>query len=380
MRTTDVAGEGDRDGRRWRSHRLVSLVAALAIAVAIASLTNFAVGAHATLSDVAWHDFGSTGQVDCLFVGSSYAQRAFDPTVFDAETGTHSVNLSTPGQVMGDTYDAVSTAISEKGTRHVVLGLGIVSFYDSGDVWSHVPYVMARDDRHPVACTRAMLEIALNPRVIGTAKSVNVLFPWTFTPVKSIPGILANMRAKVTGEAYSSAAEKTTPGWHYVGQGYGNYGDPIDRSNGMTTLSAYGNPHVDEQCLANLVRVCDLCRERGVRLTVVATPHPAYDLLAIGNAYPEIMSRVQSVAEEHGATYWDLSMVDGGELDLGMDDFGDYEHLNLDGARKATGCLARLIAEQDAGGDVDRHFIPYGEWDRWVEQAKASDTGKGGGR
>lgn len=359
MRTTDGARGG------WPAAIGRALVA-LAMVTGANAAADMAFGAYATLSTVAWSDYRAAGDIDCLFVGSSYAQRAFDPVAFDAEAGTASASLATPGQVLGDSLDAVRDAVREKGVRRVVLGVGIETFTTTSDPNSRVPYLRAKLAGDPARLAAELAALAVEPGVIGTRSSLNVMFPWTFTSVHSIGGIADNVMARVTGEPYGSAAEKTTPSWHYVGQGYGNYDRRLDRSDGRSTVSVYGHPSIDGECLSQLADICALCSGEGVDLVVVATPHPAFDILGIGEAYPRQMAQVQSVVEGGGGTYIDLSMAEPGVLDLVDGDYGDYEHLNLDGARKASVALARILGEVDGGADPSGFWVPYDEWDRWA--------------
>ncbi|MBR2683216.1 MAG: hypothetical protein IKE22_08130 [Atopobiaceae bacterium] len=345
---------------------LDKILVVLAIACAGNAVAGYVFGAHATLSDVAWGDYREADELDCAFVGSSYAQRAFDPVAFDEQLGTRSVNLATPGQVLADTLDTVRTVVDEKSVDRVVIGIGIMSFDVTLDPFAAVPYLRARYREDPAALAAAYARLAFNPDVITTKSSLNVLFPWTFTSVRSLSGIIDNVHSRMAGEAFGPAAEKVVPNWYYVGKGYGNYDEVTDPNDGKNTISVYGQPVMLEECLGQLRDICELCRDRGVELVVVVTPHPAYDLLVLGQTYPDSMSTIKALVEDAGATYLDFSMVHHEVLQLDLTDYSDYEHINLSGARKLSVALADILARRDAGEDVSGNFYRYDEWDAWV--------------
>ena len=345
---------------------VVKLALLLVIALVANYLADFALGAYATLSGVAWEDFRAANRLDCVFVGSSYAERAFDPTVYDEVLGGRSVNLSTPGQMLSDSCDAAREAIDEKGARRIVVGIGIETFTTSVDPYSCVPFLRARYRDDPVGLAGELARLACDPEVITTKSSLNVLFPWTFTSVHSVSGILDNVQARIARAPLGPSAEKVIPGWHYVGQGYGNYDRTLDPASPDTTVSVYGIPEARQDCLDQLRELCMLCRERGVELVVVATPHPAFDLIALGEVYPTTMGSVRDLVEGEGAHYVDLSLARDEVLSLALEDFGDYEHLNFSGARLATRALADIVRRRDAGEDVSSDFYTYDEWDAWV--------------
>ncbi|WP_155982605.1 SGNH/GDSL hydrolase family protein [Olsenella uli] len=365
-----VGGSGRRGG--LTPARLLGVMAWCALLVLVDVAATLALGQYGSLSAVAVDDFGSAPSVGTAFVGSSFAERAFDPMSFDdarqeedVTAAQDSYNLSTPGQTMGATGDAVSYAI-QRGARRVVLGLGVETMCCYADARSDVPYYLARYEREPLTLVGRLASVALDPDVVGSKDSLNVLFPWIFTTIKHVPSVGQNLRSRLSGEARSAAAEKVVRDWRYAGRGYGNFTMQLDLSDPRTSVNTYGEPRQDPRCLEALARIADECRSAGVQLVVVSTPHPAYDTAAFGDAYPEIMGAVQRVAQEHGATYLDFNMARDGVLDLSPEDYGDFEHLGPEGARRFSRLLAQMLSRIDEGADASSDFYGYDDWSQWL--------------
>lgn len=331
----------------------------------------------ATLSDVAWTDYRTCDDVDCVFVGSSYAQRAFDPTAFDEIMGTSSINIATPGQLVEDTYDTVKHAVVERGVKRVILGVGVQSLTVASDPYARVPYLLARNADNPLAQVVALGQLAIQPEIIGTKDSLNLLMPWTFISAHSVQGILSNVRSRMAGDSAAASAERTVADWHYIGKGYGNYDMRLAETNkdGTTTMSAYGAPTIDADCFSQLEAICALCHEKQVELVVVSTPHPHFDLLSLGDAYPQVMSQLQTLVARYNATYLDFNLVKDSVLKLNEDDFADFEHLNLLGATSFTRALANTLHNKDQGHSISSDFFSYDDWALWVSTHTGQEEG-----
>ena len=305
-----VGGSGRRGG--LTPARLLGVMAWCALLVLVDVAATLALGQYGSLSAVAVDDFGSAPSVGTAFVGSSFAERAFDPMSFDdarqeedVTAAQDSYNLSTPGQTMGATGDAVSYAI-QRGARRVVLGLGVETMCCYADARSDVPYYLARYEREPLTLVGRLASVALDPDVVGSKDSLNVLFPWIFTTIKHVPSVGQNLRSRLSGEARSAAAEKVVRDWRYAGRGYGNF-----------TMQL-------------------------------------------------VMGAVQRVAQEHGATYLDFNMARDGVLDLSPEDYGDFEHLGPEGARRFSRLLAQMLSRIDEGADASSDFYGYDDWSQWL--------------
>lgn len=348
--------------------RLMVALAAVLFAMLVNAVAGFALGAYGTLSGVAWRDFRAAERLDCVVVGSSYAQRGIDPNVLDARLGTSTVSLATPGQTLSDSFEATRAAIDEKGARRIILGLGVESLSTGDDVASRASFAMARNDGDPLGLSKAMLRLALSPSALGGRASLDLLSPWVFTPVKTPSAIADNLRARLAGEDIALSAERTTPDWRYLGRGYGNHERTLEADDSRTSVGVYGHPQARRECLRQLRRICELCRARNVQLVVVATPHPAFDLRSFGGSYVQVMGQAAEVVRDSGALFMDFNIIRPELMSLEADDYGDFEHLNFGGAEKFSTVLARELRALDEGEGVEADFESYDNWDACLER------------
>ena len=378
MPTTDPATDGSRpDRRQLRAHRIAAALVSLAIFAGAYLLALWGLGAYGSATAVAWHDFHAAERLDTLVVGSSFGQQGIDPVTLDARLGTRTVNLATPGQTPDDSLDAIKCGVGEKGVSHVILAVGLDSLGTRLDTNSHVAFVLGRYEGDPLGAASSLASFALRLDVVGTRDSVRALFPWTCLPTYSPRSVALNLRSRILGGDVARATEGLVRGWHYVGGGYGNYDRTIAPGDGRTSLQVFGSPHVDRRVWDEYAAICDWCREHNVSLTVVATPHPAYDIAAFGDDYPRIMGDFQRMVQARGATYLDLNLAHRDCYDPPLSDFDDFEHLNATGAERLTNVLARLIGPGGAG-ERDVVLGSYDDWDGWRREhlPQAGDTGR----
>ena len=144
---------------------------------------------YAPLAQVSWNDFREAPACDTVIVGSSYAQRSVNPFVYDAtraelsgEQNPSTYNLATPGQVLSSTYDTVLEAIEHKHVKRVILGIGLYSLDNPYNVRAEVPYLYARYQHDPITLAQKLGSLALRKETFGAKDSLNVYFPWVFTP------------------------------------------------------------------------------------------------------------------------------------------------------------------------------------------------------
>ncbi len=354
MQTT----KGSRAGRAIRKALLFVLI----FAVIDFAAWNVMIP-YASLAKVAWSDFRAAKDPGTVFVGSSYAQQGFDPLAFDdalAAGGDQSLrlsyNLGTAGQTLDLTAQSVSDVIAS-GAKRVVLAVGAHDFHSSVDVGGEVNYLLARDESKPLELMRSLAGFAFRPSVIGTKDSLNVFIPWTIAHVINPSTILKNLNSRMTNENRGYAAEKIIENWKYVGRGYGNYTTTLQPNDMGTTDAVFGKMTPDESMFRAFEQICTKCHEAGVELVVVSTPHPAYDIASMGEYYPAIMNRVQKIAEEQGATFYDFNNIKPEALTLQREDFWDFEHLGISGAKKFSTVFGEILAHHDAGEDVSTYFV-----------------------
>lgn len=362
--------------RREPKHYTAWQKAVLGIAclVSVWFITNLFFYNYGSLSAVAWSDYLGKDDGTVVFVGNSFAERGFDPIAFEAnmtsdgDTQTGSAyNIATPGQSIYCTKDAVSYAIAH-GAKRIVFGVGVQTFTYYRDANADAAYYSGRYCNDPLGYIEAIFSIVTRDEVIGTPKALTLLFPWVQTPVLSYRGIFANVIGKLEGKPRGEVAQRTTYDWYYVGNGYGNFKHHLSwMKHSATSRSVYGAPTVDERCYDALADIAKMCKDSGVSLVVVATPHPDYDTIAYGQDYKTIMSKVEQVATDNGALYLDFNMAKIDDLTLDFSDFNDFEHMTMEGAASFSGSLCKELAKYDAGQDISQDFYSYDDFDSWVD-------------
>ena len=344
----------------------------LAVIVAVDALCSFALEQYGSLSSVMWSEYRAAAgeSIDTVVVGSSTAQRAFDPAVLDATLGTTTFSMATPAQPLDDSYTAAKQAIEDHHVRRVILGVDYESLSNENWAGSHVAFARAKMDGESLSQAVAdYWKLLVSPAFFGRADSLCALFPWGYNHVElDAEHIATNFNDRVSGTAPVQAAERVMDGWTYYGNGSGNYDGVLDYSTARDHLSVTedGPADFDQQGLDWIQNICDLCREHGVQLVVVVTPRPAFNVLVYGEKYPEQMLRLQQVVERAGGTFLDANLAKGGWYETRDEDFYDGEHLNHNGATRFSQAFASALQALDAGGSTSSLTYSYDQWDQYL--------------
>ena len=355
----------------WR-RRVAEALAVLAVVVAMDVLCSFAIEQYGSLSSVMWSEYRAAAgeSIDTVVVGSSTAQRAFDPAVLDAALGTGTFSMATPAQPLDDSYTAARQAIGDHRVKRVILGVDYESISNDNWAGSHVAFARAKMDGEPLLQAVADYgKLLTSPSFFGRADSLCALFPWGYNHVKLDPGsVAANVRERLSGDNTLEAAKVVNGGWTYYGRGYGNYDNVIDYAQAQkdTSISIHGLSDFKQTCLSQVADIARLCRENGVQLVVVVTPRPAFNVLVYGETYPEQMARLQQVVEDEGATFVDANLLHAETYCPQDADFGDGEHLNRDGATRFSQAFAGMLKALDAGQDVRPLSYSYANWGQYL--------------
>ena len=357
--------------RSWR-RKVVETLVVVAVVVAVDALCSFALEQYGSLSSVMWSEYRAAAgeSIDTVVVGSSTAQRAFDPAVLDATLGTTTFSMATPAQPLDDSYTAAKQAIEDHHVKRVVLALDYESISTVKWPGSHVAFARAKmaGESFPQAVADYW-QLLTSSSFFDGADSICALFPWGYNHVElDAEHIATNFNDRVSGTAPVQAAERVMDGWTYYGNGYGNYDGVLDYSTARDHLSVTedGPADFDQQGLDWIQNICDLCREHGVQLVVVVTPRPAFNVLVYGEKYPEQMLRLQQVVERAGGTFLDANLAKDGWYETRDEDFYDGEHLNHDGATRFSQAFASALQALDAGDSTSSLTYSYDQWDQYL--------------
>lgn len=374
MRTSKERRAGAASGgtpRSWR-RRIVETMVVVAVIVAFDVICSFALEQYGSLSSVMWSEYRASAgdNIDTVVVGSSTAQRSFDPSVLDNSLGTSTFSMSTPAQPLDDSYTAVKQAIEDHHVRRVILGVDYESLSYENWSGSHVAFARAKMDGESFPQAVAdYWKLLVSPSFRQRADSLCALFPWGYNHVKlNRESIVANVRERMSGDNVLEAAKVVNGGWTYYGRGYGNYDSVIDYSRARedTSVSIHGLDDFKQTLLDQMTAIARLCKENDVQLVVVVTPRPAFNVLVYGEKYPEQMSRLQQMVEAEGATFVDANMLHAETYSPQDGDFADGEHLNYAGATRFSQAFAGVLQALDSGQDVESLSYSYNDWDQYL--------------
>lgn len=366
-KTEEHAPQGPRSALR----RIVETLVVVAIVVGIDVLLTYALFPYGSLSEVVWSEYSAAADqdIDAVIVGSSTAQRSFDPNVLDDELGTSSFTLASPAQPLSLSYLAVSEAIADHKVSRVILGLDYETMSLGAGDNSSVSYIQAKASYESLP--KALYDYAgmlTDPEFFFDAKCLDLLFPWTILHVKGgLSGIASNIEQRMTMTPID-AAEVREPAYAYVGKGYGNYEYLLDTTKAKSLMSTTSHPIGDftDDNMAMMQKIIDLCRENNVQLVVVVTPRPAFNVLNYGNAYPEQMTRMRNLVESSGCVFLDANLLKRSHYAPTAEDFGDGEHLNAAGAEEFSAVFAEYLQQLDAGEDASEMSYSYEDWSDYL--------------
>jgi hypothetical protein len=122
-----------------------------------------------------------------------------------------------------------------------------------------------------------------------------------------------------------------------------------------------------QETLTDLEALCAYCQEAGIELYVVGAAYVPSALVEYGQSYREGMTRVQEIAEAHGATFFDLNMLHGDVFEQDRSLYFNQVHLNRTGAERASEAIAKVMALAEEGTDIDNLSYPYTDegWQAW---------------
>lgn len=350
---------------------LLKVVSVFLFAAIVNACVTFALEPYGSKSEVMWTDYRQQEAIDTAFVGTSLAERAFDPAVIDAEMGGNSYNMATPGQWIEESYLALQTVVEDHQPEMVVFGFEYCGV--QGDKFPDPGRAFLRNkaDGDMAERLRDIAYCLTNERCYSEKSSINWLFPWVSNHVRPTPSaIVRNIEMKLDGTTVYEAAESNEPGWAYFGSGYGNYEMQFDYNKGSSTVYAgtYGHRNFDEQKLETLATMCDYCEERGIEFLVVAPPIPVFNVLEYGDKYFTQSDQLRTLIEQHGGEYYDLNLARPELLDVtNTGYFADYQHLNATGGEAVSRAFVQLLKVREGGGDAGSLFYAMEEYQQAMD-------------
>ncbi len=326
-------------------------------------------------SAMMWQGYRKQKNTDMIFVGDSLCSNSLNPTIFDKIAETHSFNMGTNGQPLKSSFLAIKKAIREKQIRHAVLMLNYPALTDRnafGPLKVQAAFWDAmKQDESVSANLAAYYDFVQFEDVKGKPATLNMAMPWIYHHVGLAKrDILQNIRDKRNNvTAYKKMNNRKV---HRAWNGY-KYTESLINYNkiGNTLVKPRFDREVSRDSLSVLRRICQLCRENSVKLTVIYPPHPAFDVLSYGKRHFEVSREMEKFFAEQGVDYFDFALAKPELLPIKEKYFRDYEHMNHLGGLVFSETFARFWTAYQKGNDVSHYFYTPEEYLHSVQHISA---------
>lgn len=313
-------------------------------------------------SDTMWAEYYQEDEIDVAFVGSSFCSTAFVPYVVDEIMEVNSFNMGTPLQAIGQTVSAVETLLKEHDVETVVLGTGFfVLQYETLDE-AELTFEKARISKKTgLEALKEMLEYILDKDVRTTEKSVNYFFPWVYNRQQiteqyvknNVADKIADWKSKRNG----TNVEKESAKGLRPGAGVTDYNTAWE----INSYYYYDQTFLTEK-VEEFEKILRLCKEKGVDIIVVNTPHPTYDIISCYQTYAESEKEMTAICEKYDVDYYNFSLAKPELFASVPEYYSDFEHLNLEGAEVFSESFCRLMKDRASGRNVEEYFYSVEEF------------------
>jgi len=316
-------------------------------------------------SDTMWTEFYQEEEIDFAFVGSSFCSTAFVPYVVDEIMGVNSFNMGTPLQAIGQTVSAVETLLEEHNVDTIVLGTGFfVLQYETLDE-AELTFEKARARKKSgLDAMEDTLAYIFDENVRDTEKSINYFFPWTYNRQKitseyirnNVRDKIANIKAEFSQSGDNKPKQESAKGLR-PGAGVVDYGTAWEINSYWYYDQVFLEDKVEE-----FEEILQLCKENGVDIVVINTPHPTFDVVSCHQTYETSENEMRAICEKYDVDYYNFSLAKPELFDSVPEYYSDFEHLNLEGAEVFSESLCKLLKGRDAGEDVMTYFYSVEEY------------------
>ena len=351
--------------RTSKRNPFVSALVIVAMIVLCVQAANFVLTPYGMKSQVVWSEFRQQENLDAVCLGSSLAARSYDPAIIDPLCGGTSFNMGTPSQHTAESYLGLREAIEHHDLKRVYYGVDFSNFIGEEDLYPARVYENEKWKGDSIVEVFDDLAYMLpDTDWLFDHRSLNWLFPWTESqPTGGVRGLIRNAKMRVDGTTLAEAAEINEKGWHYYGQGYGNYtkvfdynGDEQKNSN---QVEGFDSKPITDERLEGLIDMAELCEKNDIEFIVYVPALPEYSLISMKKSYVSMSDRVRTEVEARGGTYFDFNVADPSFYAPHEEHWADYQHYNYEGGKAFSEAFAKLINAYDAGEDVSGWFTTY---------------------
>ena len=323
--------------RIWAKRAAFVLFTGLAAALIYFGLDYIVSDDTASLSRVTIHDFYEQEPIDILFVGTSHTLYTLDSNQLTEDLNQSVFDLSVVGPDFVKMYYLLNEALRTKDIQHVwvemsISRLGIEGKNETG-TYLITDYIKG---------LRNKAELIFNK--LDEDNYINAVFRLrrNFTTIPKLSKIRETVYQK-RQDAYTKYL-----GWEMY-RGRGEWERRVlrfDNTIDEDLVDEIGVSNVRDDEWEYLLRIMDLCKEKDVDLTLYAMPYTD-TYLAQYEAYETLNSMVRKEADERSIPFLDMNLVRKEYLQFDVDEYKDYEHLNLEPGKKVVRFLEDYMRDPD---------------------------------
>ena len=315
-------------------------------------------------SDLMWEGYYEQEDLDTLFVGSSLCKVSFNPLIFDECLGTNSYNMGTPSQAMSQTLRSVEIALKEHDIQTIIFGMSYSSFKHEPVGEAELTFEKARvTQRGGIQSIFDTINYLYSEDVRTEEKSINFLFPWLYNRSEiSLEMIKQNVSMKLQGKSGSSDDPLLDNAPFY--KGYQNATTAVVNYDNRWVENSYWHydAEFDEDMIAELEELMQLCQEKGVELIIINTPRPSFDTTVCYEYFEDNEREFTELCEKYNVDYYDFNLAKQEAFQSQPDYYSDHEHLNEAGATAFANSLCELLIRRENGEDVEKDFMTFDEF------------------
>ena len=342
---------------------ILKVVLTIVVFLAFDVLISYVLVPYGTKSEVMWWEYRNTEELDTIFIGDSLTQRGIDPAVVDANYDSHSLNMATNTQEPVESYLALREAFKDHKVKRVIYGFEIAVLTKKPRAAHLSGFLTEKWRGDNLADMVEDTSYAIRgEQWLTSTDSINIIFPWVKQHCK-LPNVPRNVKTRLSGLDPGEASEVNDKGWHYYGRGFGGYAKTFNY-NRIEKKDYVSNHHpktIREDQLEHLFAICQLCKDNDVELILVVPPMPELNIVSLKDIYTDLFDQVDEALAEYGVKCYDFNLAKDELYESHPEDFMDWQHLNLRGAKRFSKSLAEFLAYEDSGADPSNLFYSLEE-------------------
>lgn len=337
----------------------------LAVLIVVNMVLSFLIEPESGASGRMWAGYYAEEELDTIFVGSSLCQQTFIPPIFDEKLGVKSYNMGTPSQAVPQSIRAIEVAIEEHDIKTVIFGMGFCSIKYEPIPEAELTFESARArEKGGLRGLLATMSYIYSEDVRGGEESVNFLFPWLYNYEDLSKAAMAkNVTLKIqaikdaieTGEV--DKTDGLLKGFRNDDTSVFNYDNKWE-DNTFYSYEAYFNAEM----LAEFENLLKLCKEKGVDLIVLNTPHPSFDIVSCYEFYEKNQEQLKGFCQKYGVDYYDFGLAKPEIFETRGTYFCDGEHLNRQGAEIFCEQMCDFLSRRASGENMEECFYSIEEF------------------